>query len=105
MGGQQAPARRLARGSEDRCRERMGAMTPEGAGPEAAADADGDSIMGSPPEREAREGPRPRRYCPVQGCPESICTRAQGWTDPAALRKHMECHVSGRITGTSRGSG
>ena len=67
--------------------------------PEATADADGDSIMGSPPNRDPAEGVRPRRYCPVQGCPESSSTRAQGWTDPAALRKHMECHASGRITG------
>ena len=42
---------------------------------------------------------RRRLYCPVVGCPEGSCARAQGWTDPASLRKHLDGHAAGRFLG------
>ena len=79
-----------------------GVGEPAAAGASAAAAAGPDVVMGSQPEQGATEGVRVRRYCPVVGCPEGNYARAQGWTDPVALRRHMECHASGRLAGDVR---
>ena len=67
-----------------------------GAGDLTAADV----VMG---EEGGAGGPAPegrrRLYCPVLGCPEGNCARAQGWMDPGRLRAHLEGHAAGRFVG------
>ena len=56
-----------------------------------------DVSMSASQEGEEGVAGRRRLYCPVIGCPEGNCVRSQGWTDPQALRRHMEGHAAGRF--------
>ena len=56
-----------------------------------------DVMMGGILEDEPAAAPERRRlYCPVVGCPEGNCERAQGWMDPV---RHLDGHASGRFLG------
>ncbi len=84
-------------------------LVPEGAGdfwdmaaaPAAPSAPAPDVVMVKKPQAlpNAPSTGRRRLYCPVLGCPEGNCVRAQGWADPSSLRMHMEGHASGRYLG------